>query len=568
MKKISGLGVSSGLASGKAVLINAMNLHVEYRAIDESEKAKELKRLDKSIEKVALEILELMNNLTISDEDKLILSTHKMIIEDPELINNIKTMIKKDAVCLEHAIYKHFEETVALFEKMENDFYAQRSSDYRDVGNRLLSHVLGVEDNILNTINKGDVLIAEDISPSMVPQIAHKGVVGLVLAKGSNTSHCAILARSMNLAAVFGIGSGLNCIQPGETLYIDGENGEVIKDPTNNFVENWKLRTQIQIVNQEKLLKLKSVPAITKDGTTVAIRNNIEFPEEIDQVLEYNAEGIGLFRTEFLFLERHELPDEEEQYKIYREIIKKAAPHPVIFRTMDIGGDKLSRLINVSQEANPNLGCRGIRLSLRHQDLFKTQLRAILRAGKDSEIKIMFPMVGTMNELEDAKKILLECSDELAAQERAHSQNYKFGIMIEVPSAALLADKFAKHCDFFSIGTNDLIQYTMAIDRNSEHVQKFYDPYNPAVLRLLKMIAEKSINAGIPCSVCGEMAADLTMTPFLLKIGITELSVNPNMTLKLKKRIRSLNLSELDDLVENTLDKTYSMEVLDYLKKI
>ncbi|PID28220.1 MAG: phosphoenolpyruvate--protein phosphotransferase [Candidatus Cloacimonadota bacterium] len=568
MEKILGLGISPGLASGKAVLTNTVNFKIDYRHIDEDEKVNELIKLEKSIEKVALDILDLMNNLNLSEEDKLILATHKMIIEDPDLHKNIKKTVEEDSVCLEHAVYKHFEETVSLFEKMENDFYAQRSTDYKDVGNRLLSEILGIEDNILKNISKGDIAVAEEISPSVIPQMVHKGVAAIVSAKGSATSHCAILAKSMDLVAIFGLGNGLKKIKNGDMLCVDGTTGEIIKNPTETFLEDWENKIRNGIIDRNRLLALKDLPAETKDGITVKIRNNIEFPEETEQVIKYNAEGIGLFRTEFVFLEKHKLPNEEEQYLIYKDILEKVKPAPVTFRTMDIGGDKLSRLISMPKEVNPNLGCRGIRLSLEHKNLFKTQLRAILRAGKGYDLKIMFPMIGAMNELDEAKRILAECSAELSAEKKEHNQNYKCGIMIEVPAAALLADKFAEECDFFSIGTNDLIQYTVAIDRNSEQVQKFYDPYNPAVLRLLKFVAEKAREAGIPCSVCGEIASDLKITPFLLKAGISELSVNPNMTLQLKERIRNLDLSEYEDLDETVCDKTYSSEIVEYLKNL
>ncbi|MDY6915955.1 MAG: phosphoenolpyruvate--protein phosphotransferase [Candidatus Cloacimonadota bacterium] len=562
MKVLKGLPVSDGIAIGKAKYVNKTKFKIKKKSIKEEEVDSELERFETNLQNVLAELDELIENFSLSKDNQDILNTHKMILKDPDFIEKIKKMISQELMSLEQAIKKHFTDIMAIFNNMENNFYAERSSDYEDVAYRFLKHAMNIKSSDFSNIDKNSVIFIDRISPSEVTKAYEREIQGIVVDQGSKNSHSSIIARSMNLPMVVTSEEHKKKISQNTMVIVDGSEGKIYVDPDEETLHKFTEKKKIIEKRSQELEKLKYKDSVTKDGKKIGLMSNIEIPEEIVQVKHNNSAGIGLFRTEFLFIDRENLPTEEEQYKIYSEIAEKVAPHPLIIRTIDIGGDKLSSILNIEHELNPNLGCRGIRLSFENIPVFKTQLRAILRANKKGNIKIMFPMISCVYEVMKAKKIISECKQELDKVNEV-----EIGAMIEIPSAAVNAKSIAKECDFLSIGTNDLIQYTLAVDRDNQTVAEYYRPAHPSVLQLIKMTVEKAHKQNTKVAVCGEMASQEQFIGILLGLGIDELSVSPAKVLRIKEKIRNTDIKKQKEIANKMCKMSTEKEVMDFLQR-
>ncbi len=556
MKKIKGVSVSGGVAIGKVQIINQNKLVIKRHNIDKFEVEEELRKFEDSIEHVVEEIDLLIENISQSKVNKDILEAHKMILKDPDLTANIKKSIKTELLSLEKAIKLHFTDVIELFDNMENDYLSTRSSDYEDVAYRLLSHVLKQNDHLSHEINENAILVMNKISPSMATKVFKKQINGLCMEKGSKNSHSSIIARSMNLPMIVNVESIIDAVKDEDLVILNGNNGDVIVHPDDATIQKYRELVAKQDEEKSQLLKVVDLPTKTKDNKKIPLMSNIEIPDEIQQVRKVKSEGIGLFRTEFLFMGTNKLPIEEEQFEIYKKVAEECYPNPLVIRTIDIGGDKLTKLLNIEHEVNPNLGCRGIRISLKYDLIFKQQIKAILRANLKGNIKIMFPMISCVAEIKKSKKIIQECIDELKVNKIKHNPNIKIGAMIEIPSAAITSDLLAKECDFLSIGTNDLVQYTMAVDRDNASLSEYYQPSHLSVLRLIKMTIENAHKENIKVALCGEMASEKKYIKLLIGLDVDELSVSPGRFLMVKKEILNTNYeaaAKLDEKIFHAL---------------
>jgi len=561
MRKIKGIAVSAGVAFGRVRILTRKKIVIKNKAIVKEQIETELIRFSTSVEEMVNELDQLICNLSENDESAAILSTQKMILEDPEFTSNIKQLIEKDLMSLEQAVHQHFTAVMDLFKSMKNDYFAERSSDYEDIAHRFLYHIMPGEVDVLADLEEDSIIVSGNITPSGVTKLYEKNIQGIVTEKGSNNSHSSIIARSMNLPYVARINGLLDLVKNGELIIVDGLAGEIILDPDKETRDKFQKILDQRKQEREELNKLIGVECVSRDGKKIGLMSNIEIPDEISIVNEIASTGIGLFRTEFLFIDRDELPDEEEQYLIYRKIAEAIYPHPLVIRTIDVGGDKLSKVLNLENEENPNLGCRGIRISLQNKPVFRTQIKAILRAGKDLNIKIMFPMISSQGELIQVEKIIEECKADLRNKNCGFDGNIKIGAMIEIPSAAITSDCIASESDFLSIGTNDLIQYTLAADRDNQTVDEYYIPHHPSVLRLIKLTIKNAHEQNIKVAVCGEMASQIKFVPLLLGMGIDELSVSPGQYLKIKKLILDLDISALEPLADKILQISDHYEI-------
>ena len=462
------------------------------------------------------------------------------IRDSPDILERVEKYLN-EGYSLPYAVKISFEESAKIIESLKDDYFKQRANDIKDVCDRVIRNILNKPKPVLSCLPYPAIVVAEDLTPSDTAALDRENVLGFATDKGSLTSHTAILAEALGIPAVVGLKEVTKCVKNGDVLILDGEKGIVIVDPDEETLERYRKRKE-KIEKEEKLLdKVKFLPIFTKTGKRIEISANIGRPEEADMAIKSGAEGIGLFRTEFLFLDRREPPSEEEQFKAYKSVIEKFKDKPVIIRTLDIGGDKQIPYLNLEKELNPFLGVRAIRLCLKRKDLFKTQLKAILRAGVFGNVKIMYPMFAVKDEIVEANNILEEVKKELKKEGKEFKENIEVGIMIEIPSAALMADELIKHVDFFSIGTNDLIQYTFAADRTNENVSYLYRPLSDAILNLIKMTIDASHKYGKWTGVCGEMAGDTKAIPELIKLGIDELSMTPQKIPKAKFTIMNLN---------------------------
>ncbi|MCD4818133.1 MAG: phosphoenolpyruvate--protein phosphotransferase [Candidatus Cloacimonetes bacterium] len=562
MQIFRGNSISKGIAIGKVKIIKRHKYNISRKRINKKEIETELIKFEKHIEEVIDDIDDLIKKKEHTKESIDILDTHKMILKDPDFSNNIKNLIQSDLLSLEKAIEEHFTQVIGIFNRMNNSLFSSRSSDYRDVAERLLGHILNQKKND-DKIDDIDIVFSETINPSEVTRFFTMNVKGFCVESGSKHSHSAIIARSMNIPMLTNFPNLLNSIKNDEIVILDGNEGLFIITPDEQTLDRYKQLLQEQIHYQNELTKIVDLKTQTLDKHIIKLMSNIEIPEEIDQVKKSKSEGIGLFRTEFLFIDRDTLPEEEEQFKIYKKIAESMYPEPVIIRTIDAGGDKLSNILNPIMEINPNLGLRGIRLSFAHKALFKIQIRAILRANIGGNIKIMFPMISCVKEIRKAKAIIKQCREELVTENKEHCEYIKIGAMIEIPSAALTSDIISKECDFLSIGTNDLTQYTLAVDRDNEMVDKYYCSIHPAVIQLIKTTIKNAHDNGILVAVCGEMASTNELIPLLIGLGIDELSVSPGKLLELKQIILDLSYKKSKSLAYQIL----KMDTIEQIKK-
>lgn len=565
-KEIQGIAASSGIAIAKAFRLENPELTVEKKSVTEVEA--EVARLEAALEKSKseLEIIREHARKELGDDKAEIFEAHLLVLSDPELINPIKDKITNENVNAEHALDEVAAMFINMFESMDNEYMKERAADIRDVTKRVLAHLLGVNVSNPSLISEEVVIIAEDLTPSDTAQLNRKFVKGFTTDIGGRTSHSAIMARSMEIPAVVGTKTVMEDIQNGVLVIVDGLDGEVIVDPSEETVKAYEKKAAEYAEQKAEWAKLVNEKTVSADDHHVELAANIGTPEDVKGVLENGGEGVGLYRTEFLYMGREDLPTEEEQFTSYKTVLERMEGKPVVVRTLDIGGDKELPYLNLPKEMNPFLGFRAIRLCLEMQDMFRTQLRALLRASVYGNLKIMFPMIATVDEFRQAKAILLEEKAKLQQEGVQVSEDIEVGMMVEIPSSAIIADLFAKEVDFFSIGTNDLIQYTLAADRMNERVSYLYQPYNPAILRLVNMVIKAAHKEGKWVGMCGEMAGDEIAIPILLGLGLDEFSMSATSILKARSQIRQLSKADIEPHLDTILSMSSTEEVIEFVK--
>jgi phosphoenolpyruvate-protein phosphotransferase (PTS system enzyme I) len=567
MAALKGIAASSGIAIAKAYQLVEPNLSFEKRSV--SDVVEEVNRLKTAIATSQSELEQIRDKaFTELGKDKAaIFEAHLLVLTDPELIAPIEDKIKTEGINAEHALHEVANMFIQMFEQMDNEYMKERASDIRDVTNRVLANLLGVNVPNLSLISEEVIIIADDLTPSDTAQLNRNFVKGFTTNIGGRTSHSAIMARSMEIPAVVGTKVATSSIQNGDVVIVDGLNGEVLVNPDPEVIEKYKSELKRFEEQKAEWAKLVNEGTVSRDGHHVELAANIGTPKDLEGVVANGAEGVGLYRTEFLYMGRNELPTEEEQFESYKAVLEGMKGKPVVVRTLDIGGDKELPYLELPKEMNPFLGFRAIRLCLEEQELFRTQLRALLRASTYGNLKIMFPMIATLDEFRSAKEILLEEKEALVSQGISVSDSIELGIMVEIPSTAVMADQFAKEVDFFSIGTNDLIQYTMAADRMNERVSYLYQPYNPAILRLVKMVIDAAHREGKWAGMCGEMAGDETAIPLLLGLGLDEFSMSATSILKARSQILRLSKEEMKELADQALQMSTVDEVMSAVEK-
>lgn len=567
MTRLTGIAASDGIAIAKAYRFVQPDLTFAKTTVHDIEA--EQKRLAAALAKAEQELIVIRQQTLekFSAEEAAIFEAHLLVVHDPELIGPINQKIADEAVNAEYALHEVTSMFVALFEGMDDEYMSARASDIKDVTNRILAHLLGVHIPNPSNINEQVIIVANDLTPSETAQLDRNYVLGFITDIGGRTSHSAIMARSLEIPAVVGAGVATTTIQDGDTIIVDGLTGQVLVNPSADVIADYQEKAQKYRVQQAEWSTLVNEQTVSKDGVHVELAANIGSPNDLDGVLRHGAEGIGLYRTEFLYMGRENLPSEEEQFTAYKTVLEGMKGKPVVIRTLDIGGDKHLPYLPLQEEMNPFLGHRAIRLCLDQQELFRTQLRALLRASVYGNLKIMFPMIATIQEFRAAKAILLEEKEKLIAGGVAVGSSIEVGMMVEIPSTAVMADIFAKEVDFFSIGTNDLIQYTMAADRINEKVSYLYQPYNPAILRLIQMVIKAAHQEQKWVGMCGEMAGDEHAVPLLLGLGLDEFSMSATSILKTRALLKQLSVPEMQTLATEALQLATAEEVLEKVKQ-
>ncbi|HDY6299419.1 TPA: phosphoenolpyruvate--protein phosphotransferase [Staphylococcus aureus] len=563
-KLIKGIAASDGVAIAKAYLLVEPDL-----TFDKNEKVTdvegEVAKFNSAIEASKVELTKIRNNaeVQLGADKAAIFDAHLLVLDDPELIQPIQDKIKNENANAATALTDVTTQFVTIFESMDNEYMKERAADIRDVSKRVLSHILGVELPNPSMIDESVVIVGNDLTPSDTAQLNKEFVQGFATNIGGRTSHSAIMSRSLEIPAIVGTKSITQEVKQGDMIIVDGLNGDVIVNPTEDELIAYQDKRECYFADKKELQKLRDADTVTVDGVHAELAANIGTPNDLPGVIENGAQGIGLYRTEFLYMGRDQMPTEEEQFEAYKEVLEAMDGKRVVVRTLDIGGDKELSYLNLPEEMNPFLGYRAIRLCLAQQDIFRPQLRALLRASVYGKLNIMFPMVATINEFREAKAILLEEKENLKNEGHDISDDIELGIMVEIPATAALADVFAKEVDFFSIGTNDLIQYTLAADRMSERVSYLYQPYNPSILRLVKQVIEASHKEGKWTGMCGEMAGDETAIPLLLGLGLDEFSMTATSILKARRQINGLSKNEMTELANRAVDCATQEEVIE-----
>ena len=559
---LKGKGISEGIGIGKALLLKKQEIKIEKNKIENVDK--ELEKLNVSLNSVIQETEKLKENS--NNEQKQILEAYLMILQDETLIQRTKELIEKENFNCVYAVEQGLGEIIINFRNIPDEYISQRANDIEDIKNRIISKLLKIEENDLSQIEDNTIIVTQELTTSDTAKINMKKVSGIISEIGGTNSHVSIIARNKQIAMIIRVEDVINKIKDGDIVVINGNTGEIHINPSRDEMAQYEKLQKQEQNEKTKLENYKNKVAITQDGYQVEVSSNIGKTADLEDVLKFGADGIGLFRTEFLFMDSEQMPTEEQQFESYKKIAEKMKEKLSIIRTLDAGGDKNIPYLNLEKEDNPFLGYRAIRLCLGNPDIFKVQLRAILRASNYGNLAIMFPMISTIDELRDSKKILEECKKELDEQNIKYNKEIKVGIMIEIPAAAIMAETFAKECDFFSIGTNDLIQYTMAAERGNTKIANLYTKNHPAVIRLIKQTIDAAHNNGIFCGMCGEAASNFQYIPLLIGMGLNEFSMNSSAILQAKKTITNLNKKECEKLVEDILKCDSDKEVEKMLK--
>ncbi|EGT3707539.1 phosphoenolpyruvate--protein phosphotransferase [Clostridioides difficile] len=562
-----GIGASPGVALGKALVVEHSELVIEKKSIDNVEA--EIAKLEDAVAVSKEELVKVKEKASeeLGAEEAEIFEAHLLVLEDPELIGSAIDKIKTESVNAEYALNEIKEMFVSMFESIDNEYMKERAADIKDVTNRILRHILGIKVVDLSALSEEVVLIAHDLTPSDTATMNKKMVLGFLTDIGGRTSHTAIMSRTLEIAAIVGLNDITSKVKDGDFVVFNGDTGEVIVNPDEETINKYtELKAKYE--DERKALQLlKGKPSVTLDGKHVELAGNIGTPNDIEGLIKNDAEGVGLYRTEFLYMDRDSFPTEEIQYEAYKAVLEGMDGKPIVIRTLDIGGDKELSYLSMEPEMNPFLGYRAIRLCLDRKDIFKTQLRALYRASVHGRLRIMFPMISSLEELLQAKEVVKEVLAELDSEGVAYAKDVEIGMMIEVPSAAVISDVLAKHVDFFSIGTNDLIQYTCAVDRMNQKISYLYNQFNPAVLRLIKTVIDNAHKEGKWAGMCGESAGDQKMIPILLGMGLDEFSMSPISILPARKLITSVKESDMKKLADDVLNMGTAEEIKSYIEK-
>ena len=561
-----GIAGSEGIGIGKVVIIEEHEINIENKKVTDTDN--EIKRLQDAIEKfveITNQMAEKMD-VTVGKKDADILRGHIQMLQDPMIEEQISTLLVAEKITAEMAVDQVLEQTAEMFAQIPDELLQQRATDFRDIKTRMIKILLGIEEVDISQVPANTVLVARDLTPSMTAGINPDNIAGILTEVGGRTSHSAILARAMEIPAVLSIEGICSIVKNGDVVVIDGTSGEAIVNPDEDTVKEYEQKLADYKKEKALLAEYAGKPSVTKDGTKVELVCNIGKPEDAKKAVECDGEGIGLFRTEFLFMERDSVPTEEEQFEAYKSVAETMKGKPVIIRTLDIGGDKAIPYLGLEEEDNPFLGFRTIRYCLQRTDLYKTQLRALVRASAFGKIKIMVPLVTCVDELRSVKAMVADIMKELDGEGIAYNKNLEIGVMMETSAACMIADILAKEAAFFSIGTNDLTGYTMAVDRGNAKVAYLYSTYQPAVLRSIKRIIECGKKEGIMVGMCGEAAADSKLIPLLLAFGLDEFSVSATSVLKTRKTISNCTVEECKALADKVMQCNTEEEVLDILK--
>ena len=563
---LQGIAASDGIAIAKVYTLTEPDLTVTKVTVEDSEK--EVSRLDDALA-ASIKDVELIKETALKnlgEEEAQVFDAHLMVLSDPELIGQVKDSITSNKVNAESALKEVTDMFISIFAGMEDNPYMQeRAADIRDVSKRILAHLLGVKIPSPATIKDEVIIVAADLTPSDTAQLNRQYVKAFVTDIGGRTSHSAIMARSLEIPAIVGTKEVTSIAKDGDIIIVDGLSGDVFLNPSEEVVAEYRAKAEAFAAQQAEWEKLKDSKTYTKDGHQVELAANIGTPKDLEGVVNNGAEGVGLYRTEFLYMDSHEMPTEEDQFEAYKAVLEGMNGKPVVVRTMDIGGDKELPYLPLPHEMNPFLGYRAIRISLNEPEMFRTQLRALLRASVYGKLRIMFPMIATLNDFRGAKALLEEEKAKLIAEGVAVSDDIQVGIMIEIPAAAVLAHQFAKEVDFFSIGTNDLIQYTMAADRMNGRVSYLYQPYNPSILTLIKHVIDSAHKEGKWAGMCGEMAGDQTAVPLLVGLGLDEFSMSASSVLKTRSLIAKLTLSDMQALADKAINECATVQEVEAL---
>ena len=569
MQVLTGMGVSQGIAIGRAVCISTRLSEIYRFTLDESAVEAEIERFRSALKHAQSELQRIRCRADehLGNELAAIFDAHVLLLSDRSFIERIEDRIRTIRVNAEWAVHKIAEELDDRFSKIDDSYLRERSEDLTDVSRHLLRSLQGLSQHHLSKVRADAIIVADDLTPSDAVRLGREHVLGFVIESGGRTSHTTIIARSLNIPEVAGLTGVTGALTDEDMVIVDGGTGTVVIHPTDEVLADYRTRRLALEHRERELLETRELETVTSDGVRVHLMANIDLPEEIDEVRPFGAAGVGLYRSEFLYIEKSpHLPTEEEHLEIYRRLVEAAAPHPAIIRTYDLGGRKLAREVMATHEENPVLGLRGIRLTLARPDVFKTQLRGLFRASVYGDLWVMLPLVSTLDEVRRFRAFAAEICAELEQEGFPFRHDLRVGVMIEVPAAAMIADLLAREVDFFSIGTNDLIQYSLAVDRNNEHVADLYQPLHPAILRMLRFVIDSARAAGIEVSLCGEMAADERYAPLLIGLGLRRLSVSPRVVPTIKTKIREHSAADLASLAEQCMAFRTAAEVQQHVE--
>lgn len=567
---LQGMGVSPGVAIGPVFLLTEETMHVAERDIAPDDVLGEIARFEESLIETRKQIRQIQEALKsqTQSQDASILDAHLMVLDDRTFLEEVIVNVKKNLKNIEWVVQKSSDKYARVLDKVEDDYLRERVADVKDVGRRIIRNLFGADDTQHKSLPENYIIVAKDLAPSETASLSKDTVIGFATDLGSPTSHTAVMARALELPVVVGLHNITERVNGGDCILVDGYKGVLIINPSKSRLKEYGKLAESRRSIEDGLSSIQHEPAQTKDGHRITLSANVESPDDVDTVLSHGAYGIGLLRSEFLYLASDHIMTEVEQTKTYCDVAERLAPAPLIIRTLDLGGDKFISGLQVRKEENPFLGCRSIRVSLKHPKFFKQQLRSILRASQFGNVRLMYPMISSVNEVLDANRLLAEAKAEVKAEGGTYDENINVGVMIEIPAAALTAETIAEHVDFFSIGTNDLIQYTIAVDRGNEMVAYLYEPTHPAVLKLIQMTIDAAHKKGIWVGLCGQMAADPLMTGILLGMGVDEFSVTPRAVPLVKETIRHFDYSQAKDLAATALSCSSATEVSDHCREL